>query len=171
VTFFSPEYGMADETMQLIAFQKMLNNHQLRFPGMYSMIDGMFLLDEASVNKLREEVERQGIKSCPDGLLQVQIKGWLYLQISNTVWVRMIVNPRLLQGYRLEAALQKFGLGLKAVLKIHDQLEPPPKPTTCPRCGTSFLDDQEVNPVISSRNPWPSYGGHSQADSRWPAYG
>ena len=28
---------------------------------------------------------------------------------------------------------------MRAILKIHDQLEPPKKPETCPRCGAQFL--------------------------------
>lgn len=164
---------VADSTANLVKFLKVLGNHPTNFPGARSMVDGTFELDKASIQKLREYSIKQGVKAHVDGLVEAQIAGWLVFQISESVWVRILINPKLLDSYRFELFLQKMGLDLRAILRVHDQFEPARKPETCPRCGSQVLDGEEASDLgVVKNSSWPDYGG-SKGDfgSRWPTYG
>lgn len=159
-----------DETRELIDFLKLIGDHRTNTAGAFAATEAVLQLDKASIQKVRARLAQLGIKPEADGLMQATVEGRLLLQVSETTWMRVLLGPTSSQGYQLELLLQKWGLDLRAILKVHDQLEPPAKPTTCPRCGTQFADGQEVS-VIGGGSPWPRYGGSGESsDSRWPEY-
>ena len=123
------------------------------------MLDGTFELDRANVQELREHFIAKGIKPYADGLIQAEIPGRLGLQISGSMWLRIMIDPRILPGYRFEVLLQQMGLDLKSVLRIHDELKLPDKSEKCPKCGTEYLNGEEVAGFHSAwRNSWRNDG-------------
>lgn len=168
----------ADTTTELLRFLKVLGDHPTNFPAAQMMVDGMLELDTGSIKKLREHLIGLGIRPTPDGLIQAWNKGLIIMQVSDTVWLRVLLNPMILHGYGFELMLQNVGLDLKTILRFHDALSKPASSPdedshVCPNCRKTFTNKDEefargfgtARWSSSITRGWPTYGGYDEPPS------
>jgi hypothetical protein len=116
----------------------------------------MLHFDDKNLKKLRGFLISKGIVARPNGTI-----------VCNDPRLRMIVSDRelvwvgmteaCLFTHTLELLLQAAGMDLTAILSAHDVFEPPPKPTTCPKCGNLFTPGDDPGAGLGRGELWPQW--------------